>query len=112
MLPLVSTAGDDSAPAERRLSWQLGYFLVRAERALAYLQPFAFIATILLLLFTSQPLYLLSLVLYLLGIARRLVIIPARPPEMPPWDSGEGSSGDTTLPQVEAENLSTENDFS
>ena len=101
LLPLVSPAGDDSTPVERRLSWQLGYHLVRAERALAYLQPFAFIATILLLLFTRHSLYLLSLVLYLLGIARRLVIIPARPPEMPPGDGGEGPSGDTTLPQVE-----------
>ena len=105
LLPLVSTAGDDQTSTERRLSWQLGYFLVRAERALAYLQPFAFIATILLLLFTRQPLYLLSLVLYLLGIARRLVIIPARPPEMPPWDSGEEPSGNTTLPQVEGEEI-------
>ena len=88
---------------EHRFFWQLSYFLVRAERALAYLQPFAFIATVLLWLFTSQPLYLLSLVFYLLGIVRRLVIISARPPEMPPGDGGEGLGGTAALPGVEGE---------
>lgn len=85
LLPLIpSSLSPEGSEQERHWYYYLWYGLVRLERALGYLQPLAFFLCLYFLIFAFHWLYALIMALYLLGIAKRLVVRPLPPPNLPP----------------------------